>query len=131
MTTHLSDCSLHNGPETLPKPCDCGADPSMTPEKYGSEYPHTYSILDDEETQALFKAYYAAGNALRKRRDELIPPGSHIMSQIDYGTYTEALKGNARPHEINADGRVIVWSNLEIERTTTQIKNEQSPKQEG
>ena len=36
---HASDCALHNGPATEPGPCDCGADPSMTPERYGSERP--------------------------------------------------------------------------------------------
>jgi hypothetical protein len=36
---HKSDCALHNGPAEEPKPCDCGADPEMTPEKYGSEFP--------------------------------------------------------------------------------------------
>ena len=39
MTTHNSDCALHNGPAMKPTSCDCGADPSMTPEKYGSEFP--------------------------------------------------------------------------------------------
>ena len=36
---HASDCALHNGPATDPGPCDCGADPDMTPERYGSERP--------------------------------------------------------------------------------------------
>ncbi len=39
MADHLSDCALHNGPAMVPESCDCGADPSMTPEKYGSEFP--------------------------------------------------------------------------------------------
>ena len=38
---HKSDCSLHLGPAMMPKPCDCGVDPGMTPEKYGSEFPAT------------------------------------------------------------------------------------------
>lgn len=37
--SHASDCALHNGPAYTPLPCDCGAEPEMTPEKYGSEYP--------------------------------------------------------------------------------------------
>ncbi len=36
---HQSDCALHNGPAYEPKPCDCGVEPGMTPEEYGSEYP--------------------------------------------------------------------------------------------
>lgn len=39
MTNHSSDCALHNGPANIPDSCDCGFDPLMTPEKYGSEYP--------------------------------------------------------------------------------------------
>ena len=41
MINHLSDCALHNGPATIPAPCDCGADATMTPAKYGSEFPIT------------------------------------------------------------------------------------------
>lgn len=37
--THASDCSLHNGPAEVPRPCDCGAEPGRTPEDYGSEFP--------------------------------------------------------------------------------------------
>lgn len=36
---HASDCSLHNGPAMKPEPCDCGAEPGLTPEEYGSEFP--------------------------------------------------------------------------------------------
>lgn len=39
MKNHTSDCALHNGPAMEPKSCDCGADPAMTPENYGSEKP--------------------------------------------------------------------------------------------
>lgn len=38
---HLSDCARHHGPAMMPGPCDCGADPGMTPELYGSEFPIT------------------------------------------------------------------------------------------
>lgn len=30
---HASDCALHNGPAYEPGPCDCGAEPDMTPER--------------------------------------------------------------------------------------------------
>lgn len=36
---HKSDCALHNGPAETPKPCDCEAQPGLTPEEYGSEFP--------------------------------------------------------------------------------------------
>lgn len=36
---HVSDCRLHDGPALMPGNCSCGADPSMTPERYGSERP--------------------------------------------------------------------------------------------
>lgn len=36
---HFSSCALHNGPALTPGPCDCGLDPGMTPEEYGSEFP--------------------------------------------------------------------------------------------
>lgn len=36
---HSSDCALHNGPAELPKPCDCGTQPGLTPDEYGSEFP--------------------------------------------------------------------------------------------
>jgi len=42
-TGHWSSCALHNGPAFEPKPCDCGVDPSMTPELYGSEFPNDVS----------------------------------------------------------------------------------------
>lgn len=40
---HWSSCALHNGPAFVPEPCDCGVDPSMTPEVYGSEFPNDMS----------------------------------------------------------------------------------------
>lgn len=42
MTTHASSCALHRGPALTPGPCDCGADPGMTPERYGSEMPNHF-----------------------------------------------------------------------------------------
>lgn len=52
---HRSDCALHNGPAEEPGPCDCGADPGMTPERYGSEFPQeppfTRDDMTDEERQ--------------------------------------------------------------------------------
>lgn len=32
---HASDCRLHDGPAFKPGPCSCGAEPGLTPEKYG------------------------------------------------------------------------------------------------
>jgi len=45
---HLSSCALHYGPAMVPKPCDCGADPGMTPVKYGSEYPKDWKRKEFE-----------------------------------------------------------------------------------
>lgn len=44
--SHSSDCSLHNGPAEIPTPCDCGAEPGLTPEKYGSEFPRPVTLVD-------------------------------------------------------------------------------------
>jgi len=45
MSTHLSDCALHDGPAHVPGPCSCGANPGQRPDATTSEWP-----LDPEAT---------------------------------------------------------------------------------
>lgn len=73
-----------------------------------------FKTSDNGEVRALFKVYYDAGNALRKKRDELIPLGSVVMSQIDYDASTEVLSRDVRPHQIMTASGVMCWENIEI-----------------
>ena len=99
---HKSDCALHNGPAMIPGPCDCGADPEITPEKYGSEFPApepaapssdevdrdlcAVSMVFPETAQDL-RAHIAALEADNKRLREA------ICDLID------ASKSSGYPHE--------------------------------
>lgn len=47
--SHASDCALHDGPAFEPGDCDCGAEPDMTPERYGSERPRAHQPAISEE----------------------------------------------------------------------------------
>ena len=62
MPVHASDCALHDGPAYTPGPCSCGADPTMTPERYGSEFPGGREVSEREDDLKRYKAHVQAVN---------------------------------------------------------------------
>lgn len=65
--------------------------------------------MKDKEISKLFHAYDKAEWALIKRRDELFPPGTKIVSRLNPDMVTEVTDGSLYPHQVNTRYGHMSW----------------------